>query len=149
VARGPGRLGAGQRPLAGQVGRLWPVGRGVDAALRGFIRCSDGRLYNKTLAEKANSAWESRLQYEWRKAGDRHRKAERDLPTDQRSKFPDFEDWKAGARPSRSGGTDDLFRRTDPAIPTENALKGMEGKGLLVMLTHHRPRPSSPSRPAP
>lgn len=99
------------------------------AALRGFVLCSDGRLYNKTLAEKANAAWESRQQYEWRKAGDRHRKAMRKLPEDQRTEFPDFEDWKAGRWPESSGGTDDLFRRTDPTIPAENALKGMEGNG--------------------
>jgi hypothetical protein len=112
-------------------------GRAVDswlkvkeAALRGFVLCQDGRLYNRTLAEKATAAWASRQQYEWRKAGDRHRKAERDLPADQRTKFPDFDDWKAGQRPQSSGGTADLFQKTDPAIPTENALKGMEGNGM-------------------
>ena len=30
------------------------------AALRGWIRCSDGRLYHRTVAEKANEAWERR-----------------------------------------------------------------------------------------
>lgn len=34
-----------------------------DIALRGFVLCSDGRLYNKTLAEEANSAWERRKKY--------------------------------------------------------------------------------------
>lgn len=101
-----------------------------DAALRGFIKCSDGRLYNRTLAEKASKAWEGRQQYEWRKAGDRHRKAQRDMPTEERTKFPDFDDWKDGRWPDNSGGTDDLFRRSDPSIPTENALKGMEGNGM-------------------
>ena len=101
-----------------------------DAALRGFVKCSDGRLYNRTLAEKATVAWDGRLQYEWRKAGDRHRKAERELPADQRTKFPEFEDWKRGSRPEKSDGNDDLFRRTDPAIPPENALKGNECKGM-------------------
>jgi hypothetical protein len=112
-------------------------GRAVDAwlkvragALRGFVLCSDGRLYNRTLAEKALTAWDSRQQYEWRKAGDRHRKAMRKLPEDQRTEFPDFEDWKAGLKPDYSAGTGDLFHRTDPAIPTENRLKGMEGKGM-------------------
>jgi hypothetical protein len=32
-------------------------------ALHKFIKCSDGRLYHKVLAEKANKAWESRLRY--------------------------------------------------------------------------------------
>lgn len=112
-------------------------GRAVDAwlkvrdgALRGFVKCSDGRLYNRTLAEKARAAWEGRQQYEWRKAGDRHRKHMRNLPEDQRTPFPDFEDWKAGRTPDYSGGTDDLFRRTDPDIPAESRLKGNEGNGM-------------------
>lgn len=115
-----------------------------DAALRGFIKCSDGRLYNRTLAEKATVAWEGRQQYEWRKAGDRHRKAQRDLPDDQRTKFPDFDDWKHGRRPHVSGGTGDLFRRTDPAIPTENALKGMEGNGMEGSLGDANASPRAP-----
>ena len=65
-----------------------------EGALRGFVRCADGRLYNKTLAEKANAAWDSRLKYEWGKAADRHRKNERELPAAQKTKFIDFEDWK-------------------------------------------------------
>lgn len=111
-------------------------GRAVDAwlavkqgALRGFVLCSDGRLYNRTLAEKANAAWEARQQHDWRRAVDRHRKAQRSLPEDQRTQFPDFEDWKAGKQPEYSAGSDDLFQRTDPEIPTENALKGREGNG--------------------
>lgn len=112
-------------------------GRAVDhwlrvreGALRGFVRCSDGRLYNRTLAEKAVAAWEGRQQYEWRKAGDRHRKAMRKLTEAERTEFPDFEDWKKGLTPQYSAGTDDLFHRTDPEIPAENALKGMEGNGM-------------------
>lgn len=31
-------------------------------ALRGFVKCSDGRLYHPTIAEKAKEAWESKLQ---------------------------------------------------------------------------------------
>lgn len=34
-----------------------------DVALRGFVLCSDGRLYNKTLAEEANLAWDRRKKY--------------------------------------------------------------------------------------
>lgn len=100
-----------------------------DEALRGFVLCSDGRLYNRTLAEKALTAWDSRQQYEWRKAGDRHRKSQRDLPAEQRTPFPDYEAWKSGERPGHSAGPDDLFRRSDVGIPSENALKGREGNG--------------------
>lgn len=33
-----------------------------EEALRGFVKCSDGRLYHATIAEKAKEAWESKLQ---------------------------------------------------------------------------------------
>lgn len=156
-----------------------------DGALRGFVRCSDGRIYHRVLAEKANDAWDKRLRYEWAKAGDRHRKAQKKLPEAERTEFQEFDDWKAG-RPipdpmpprqpdlpleqpqefrrnaptfpaeqsserapahtahartegARTGATsvpDDLsdgntttFQRNGHAIPTENALKGNEGKG--------------------
>jgi len=123
-------------------------GRAVDAwlrvrtgALRGFVRCSDGRLYHRTLAEKANAAWDSRLRYEWQKASDRHRKAQRDIPEKDRTKFPDFDDWKQGRKPEISDGHDDLFRRNDPEIPAENALKGREGKGREGNLESKGPDP--------
>lgn len=34
-----------------------------DMALRGFVKCSDGRLYHRTVAEKANEAWGKKLSY--------------------------------------------------------------------------------------
>lgn len=103
-----------------------------DAALRGWVHCSDGRLYHRTLAEKANAAWDKRLAYEWGKAKDRHRKAEKDLPPAERTEFPEFDDWKAG-RPApepaskrqgdlplesrgNSGGTD-----SEPRAPASKA----------------------------
>ncbi len=65
-----------------------------EAALRGFVLCSDGRLYHPVLAEKANSAWDKRLQLQWTRAKDRHRKAEKELATDEKTPFPEFEQWK-------------------------------------------------------
>lgn len=110
-------------------------GRAVDAwlrvregALRGFVRCSDGRLYNRTLAEKATESWDKRQRHDWSREGDRHRKVQKDLPTDQRTPFPPFDAWKAGERPSISGGTDDLFRRNDGSNPADFSLKERKGK---------------------
>ena len=34
-----------------------------DMALRGFIKCADGRLYHCVVAEKANEAWAKKLSY--------------------------------------------------------------------------------------
>jgi hypothetical protein len=150
-------------------------------ALRGFVLCSDGRLYHDVVSEKANEAWDKRLHYEWAKAKDRHRKSQKTLPEPERTEFPEFDDWKAGRptpapRPGKQGrlplesddlsagtppegppsararvhdrahdraptgsrtvpnghsdGNDDQFRRNDPSIPPENALKGIEGKGI-------------------
>lgn len=49
-------------------GELWVKIK--DDALRGFVKCSDGRLYHKTLADKAKKAWQKRLEYRARgKAG--------------------------------------------------------------------------------
>ena len=40
-------------------GRRWSKVREV--ALRGWVKCSDGRLYHPVVAEKANDAWEAKL----------------------------------------------------------------------------------------
>lgn len=42
-------------------GRKWSKVK--DMALRGFVKCSDGRLYHRVLAEEANEAWRRREKY--------------------------------------------------------------------------------------
>lgn len=44
-------------------------------ALRGWFKCSDGRLYHKVVAEKALKAWPIRQAFEDRRTGDADRKA--------------------------------------------------------------------------
>lgn len=60
-------------------------------SLRGWIKCSDGRLYHPVVAEKANEAWRSKLRQQWLKECARVRKH------NQRHKLnlsvPDFDDW--------------------------------------------------------
>jgi hypothetical protein len=60
-------------------------------ALRGFQKCSDGRLYHGVLAEKAIEAWDGKLRYRHRKECERIKKA------CQRAKvlpeYPTFEEW--------------------------------------------------------
>lgn len=53
-----------------QLARLAELGRDVRAwrkareqALRGWIKCSDGRLYHPVVAEKANEAWSKKQSY--------------------------------------------------------------------------------------
>ncbi len=43
-------------------------------ALRGFIKCRDGRLYHPVVAEKANAAWKLKLQHNYAKFEGRMRK---------------------------------------------------------------------------
>lgn len=42
-----------------------------EGALRGWIKCSDGRLYHPVVAEKALEAWERKLKHHKKKAADR------------------------------------------------------------------------------
>lgn len=44
-----------------KAGPRWPKVKQM--ALRGFVKCSDGRLYNLTMAQTVNEAWESRKEH--------------------------------------------------------------------------------------
>lgn len=79
----------------GKIAREWDQVR--DGALRGFIKCSDGRLYHPVVAEKAVEAWESKRDQRWRtecarikKHNDRHHTA---IPR------PTFDEWVAQGCP--------------------------------------------------
>lgn len=60
--------------LAGRELGTWKKVR--DMALRGFIKCSDGRLYHPVIAEKALEAWGAREAFQAKKEGDNDRKKE-------------------------------------------------------------------------
>lgn len=64
----PGSLPNDDRILAGfsGAGAKWKKVRAI--ALRGFIECSDGRLYHKTLCEDVHTAWEKRKAFRQRTA---------------------------------------------------------------------------------
>lgn len=46
-------------------------------ALRGFVKCSDGRLYHPTIAQKADEAWQSRIAFRKRTEAARRARAEK------------------------------------------------------------------------
>ena len=48
----------------GRVVKEWKKVR--NAALRGWIKCTDGRLYHPIIAEKANDAWAAKLTQRWK-----------------------------------------------------------------------------------
>lgn len=116
-------------------------------ALRGWLECSDGRLYHPVVCEKARESWESKLQHAYDKLSDRLRKLnkkreETGLPS---VACPTFEDWKSSGRPLESqlipvekkvssGGNETRSDGTEEfsgGNPPEKALKGevREGTG--------------------
>ena len=79
----------------GRVVKEWARVR--EGALRGFVRCDDGRLYHSVVAEKARDAWGAKLAQRWRteiarikKHNDRHH------TTIAR---PTYEEWISLGRP--------------------------------------------------
>lgn len=80
----------------GRVVKEWQRVR--DGALRGWIKCSDGRLYHPVVAAKACDAWESKFQQRWKsecarikKHNQRHGTAY-PLPTLEQFLSPDYRD---------------------------------------------------------
>lgn len=65
--------------------------------LRGWVMCSDGRLYHEVVAEKARDAWDGKLAQRWRteaarvkKHNQRHR-----LDGADAVQMPEFAEWKS------------------------------------------------------
>jgi hypothetical protein len=69
-------------------------------ALRGFVKCSDGRLYHPLVAEKARTAWEGKLKQRWRTFCATIRKHNERNP-DNRIDPPEFDDWNDNGRPEK------------------------------------------------
>lgn len=141
-----------------------------EGALRGFVKCSDGRLYHVVLAEKANEAWDGRLRHRHRKECDRIKKAAQ--RAEVKPVYPTFEEWRAHAEatgsdrweppsgdvPGMSPGTDQGQQQgqrveVPEGVPGESPPKGTgigdsgEGQGTG---TEKNPQGSlrSPSSPA-
>jgi hypothetical protein len=92
-------------------------------ALRGFIKCSDGRLYHRTLSEQANIAWEKRVndrkrKAEWRARRDAERAGQTELPLSENQELSEN---------SHSPGT-----RTERGRHAETALNRRDGTGRDV-----------------
>ncbi|WP_241300798.1 DUF1376 domain-containing protein [Burkholderia cenocepacia] len=120
-----------------------------EGALRGWIKCSDGRLYHPVVAEKANEGWFAKHRQAHDKLCERVRKRNKTraeaglVPLE----VPELEQWIDAGRPlekalfpeefrtasvgkaDASVGTKKDFQRNVDGIPAENALKGKEGKG--------------------
>lgn len=98
-------------------------------ALRGFVKCSDGRLYHPVVAEKAREAWQAKLEQRYRtecarikKHNDRH---------GTKIDKPEFSEWLSLGCPQGQP----LFVPRDKndcpeTVPSETPSKGQgEGQG--------------------
>lgn len=133
----------------GRIDREWSRVR--EGALRGFVKCTDGRLYHPVVAEKAREAWEAKLDQRWRsecarikKHNDRHPGANVPKPT--------FDDWMSQGCPQGHR----LFVPRDigdcpAAVPGETGSKGQgegQGQGQIDNPSGEGGKPPSPA-PAP
>src|SRR6185369_13333329 len=107
----------------GKVDKQWAEVRA--GAMRGFVKCSDGRWYHTVVAEKARESWLSKLKHAYEKLADRTRKnnkarVEAGL---QPLPIPSFEWWNSSGNPAE-------FPPDAPGNPAEKSLKGQgQGKG--------------------
>lgn len=129
--------------LAG-FGRVLAEWRKVkDGAMRGFVKCSDGRLYHQVVAEKALDAWRSRLEHRWTndKAAEKKRasRAKREpvylpfplwITANCPEAIPYLSRWTKETVPEdtaqQSQGKPD---QCPGSVPGEKPSKGIEGKG--------------------
>lgn len=122
-----------------------------EGALRGWVECSDGRLYHAVVCEKARDSWDSKLQHAYDKLADRLRKLNKKREESGLSSIacPPFDEWKSMGRPLESdliptesgiasaGKSQNSVGKVG-GIPLEKALKG-EGQGEYKR-TPHTPR---------
>ena len=111
----------------GRVVKEWLKVR--EGALRGWVKCSDGRLYHPLISEKAVDSWNEKVEHRHKRECDRLRKENLNRKENKLEPLPmppkplriSF-DPRSGI-PSESG-------KSSVGIPTENSLKGKgEGKG--------------------
>jgi hypothetical protein len=124
----------------GRVVREWQKIR--DGALRGWILCSDGRLYHPVVAAKAMDAWRSKLEQRWRTEAGRvkkHNQRNQLIGTPDEVHMPDVDRWIALGCPQGHalhvpGDNGDVSPGTTPSrpqfVPRETPSKGQgEGQG--------------------
>lgn len=122
-------------------------------AMRGWVKCSDGRLYHSVVAEMANAAWFKKVLYAWKKECDRIRKANKIRVAQGLTEleFPAEPEQSSFGIPKDDYGIPEEFQE----FPAETALKG-EGevreskgrsKGEGEVNLKNNPVSASPSAP--
>lgn len=126
-----------------QLARLLGYGRDVKGwqkvrkagGLRGWVPCSDGRIYHPVVSEKARDAWTGKLMQRWRTEAARVKKHNQrhELEGAAAVRMPEFEQWRSLGCPQgqplhvpETGGKSPKGQA--PNVPRETASKG-EGEG--------------------
>lgn len=105
--------------------------------MRGWVLCSDGRLYHEVVAEKARDAWDGKLAQRWRTEAARVKKHNQrhQLEGAAAVQMPEFAEWKAAGCPQGQplnvpGTTGQSPKGNSDPVPRETASKGQgEGQG--------------------
>lgn len=108
-----------------------------EAALRGFVKCSDGRLYHRTIAEKAIESWDSKVKQREktraataaREAKRREQQIQRDVERDEQRDVPrdeqrDVERDVVQGKGSEQKGREGIVNPTPTPSPGESDLLG-------------------------
>lgn len=104
-----------------------------EGAMRGWIKCSDGRLYHPVVAEKARDAWLGKLEQRWNTEKARVKKHNQRHGTEY--VVPDFETWLSLGRPTTVLGdtyaeSQETNHKCPQSVPREIDSKGQgEGQG--------------------
>lgn len=124
--------------------------------LRGWVECSDGRIYHPVVAEKAAEAWDGKLAQRWRTEGARVKKHNQrhELTGADAVQMPEFAEWKAmgcpQGQPLKVPGTQPNGPQGHPpSVPRETASKGQgegqgQGQGDLEKKTPSSAEPTLP-----
>ncbi|WP_305096461.1 DUF1376 domain-containing protein [Croceibacterium aestuarii] len=106
--------------------RTWNKHR--KGALRGFVLCSDGRLYHKTVAEQAIESWTGKLRQRHRTFCAAVRQHNARNP-ENKLQSPSFDEWEALGRPaSVAENVTDLSRVQEDNVTRDKGSKG-QGQG--------------------
>jgi len=119
----------------GRVVKEWKKVR--DGALRGWIKCSDGRLYHPVVAEKANEAWIAKLTQRWKTECARIKKYNQRNGTDH--PYPDLSSFLSLQCPS--GQPPPVPRdegQLSPQCPSGNSIQGT-GIGTEIYIPTNLP----------
>lgn len=126
-----------------------------ERALRGFVKCSDGRLYHPVVARLAREAWKGKVEQRWRTEVGRLKKHNERHPDEQRA-LPSFEAFAAHYPDNCPDDNAQLSQRQLALVPAteadcldETASKGKGESRERERETLKEQQPPTPTEPEP